>query len=296
MSLLIVALVLVLIHLFSPVWPKLRLRIFGAVANAGFRLMERFDVRNRTGLLVLMGVAVGAVAWLQVYLVALEATWPWFLFSLLMLLLAWGSRDLDEDVRYFLEHCDDSDAACAAAAPLIASYRKAAPASRREQTIKGVFYQGLVRWFGVLFWFLVAGAAGALLFRLPHVLLCESDHRSRLTAAQARLLKGMAAILDLLPAALATLSLALVGNFDAVVGAWRKHFEEERRSALAWDYEFLPEVGYRTVVDDKDSDAAFSHDYSDARGDVSRAMNLVWRALMAWLTVVALLVLAGLVN
>ncbi|MDX1569162.1 MAG: regulatory signaling modulator protein AmpE [Xanthomonadales bacterium] len=296
MSLLIVALVLVLIHLFSPVWPKLRLQIFGAVADAGFSLMERFGSRTRTSLLVLIGAAVGVVAWLQFVLVQLDAAWPWFLFSLAMLLLAWGSRDLDEDVRYFLEHCEDAEAACKAAAPLIASYRKPAPVSRREQTIKGVFYQGLVRWFGVLFWFLVAGAAGALLFRLPHVLLCESDNRSRLTSAQARLLKGMAAILDLIPAALATLSLAVVGNFDAVVGAWRKHFEEEHRSALAWDYEFLPEVGYRTVVDDNDSDAAFGHDYTDARGDVARAMNLVWRALMAWLTVVALLVLAGLVN
>lgn len=296
MSLLIVALVLVLIHFFSPIWPGLRHRILGAVSAGIFAILERLNCNNRSGLLALLLALVGAVAYLQYLLWQQPATWPWFLFSLVLLLLAWGARDLDSDVRHFLEHCEDPELACDAAAPLIASYRKPAPASRREQTIKGVFYQGLVRWFGVLFWFLVAGAAGALAFRLPHWLLCEAEARQRLTSRQARMMKLIAAVLDLAPAALTTLSLAVVGNFDAVISAWRKHFAEERRSPLAWDYEFLPEVGYRVVCGGQDSDEAFRHDYTGARAHVATAMNLVWRSLMAWLTVVAVLILAGLVS
>ena len=291
MSILIVGLVLLLVHLFGPAWPRLRHRILAAYFNGGFAALSRLRPDGRVGLVLLIAVAVLAVAAIQWQLLKLSLTWPWFLFSLVMLLLAWGSRDLDEDVRRYVEAADDEERRRSAEV-LTGSYRAPQPTSDREAVVKGIFYQGLVRWFGVLFWFLVLGAAGATLFRLPHALLGDPANRALLGPRQLRLAQGLAAVLDLIPAALTTLSLAVVGNFDAVVDAWRQHFVRHRRSALALDSAFLPDVGYRTVCCD-DGEAAFD---ADTRPDASRAMSLVWRALMAWLTVVALLIIAGLVS
>ena len=120
--------------------------------------------------------------------------------------------------------------------------------------------------------------------------------RERAAASHTRLLRRVVALLDLIPAALTTLALAIVGNFDAVASAWRREFAERRHGVLDLDLGFLPEVGFRTVCTEEIDADGFDHTQQGARARVQAAMNLVWRALFAWMTVLALLIVAGLVS
>ena len=295
MSLIIVILVLALIKLLSGAWPAARSALVVGCFRVGLGAVQAVGLGGRIGLALIMIAPVAVVGWLQWWLGGLATTLPWFAFSTFILLLAWGARDLDQDVENFVLACDETDAE-KAADPLISSYRKPHPRSSREAVVKGVFYQGLVRWFGVLFWFLIAGPAGALAFRLPHAALVEDDARRLLSARQIGMTKRIAAAVDVIPAVLTTLALALVGNFDAVVAAWRAHLKNPAHSGLSMDYEFLPEVGFRTVCEGDPTEDAFDHGHETACSDVRVAMNLVWRIFIAWLSVVALLTLVGWVS
>ena len=80
-----------------------------------------------------------------------------------MLFYAWGPRDLDLDVDAIV-NARDADARRAAAATLW-------PDGARRRIdggalVEAVFRNALRRWFGVLFWFLLLGPVGALLYRL----------------------------------------------------------------------------------------------------------------------------------
>lgn len=292
MSLIIVLLVLALIKLLSGAWPQARSALVVGWLGLGLKIVQAVGLGGRTGLALIMIVPIGVTSWLQWWLGGLDTTLPWFVFSAAVLLLAWGARDLDRDVEDFILACDESDAE-KAADPLISSYRKPHPRSSREAVVKGVFYQGLVRWFGVMFWFLVAGPAGALAFRLPHAALVEDGARKLLNARQIGMTKRIAAAVDFFPAVLTTLALALVGNFDAVVSAWRSHLKNPAHSGLSMDYEFLPEVGFRTVCEGDPTENAYDRAHESACSDVRVAMNLVWRIFIAWLSVVAILTLVG---
>ncbi|MEM9302385.1 MAG: hypothetical protein AAGE01_09765 [Pseudomonadota bacterium] len=292
MTLLIVAIVFLIVHYLRPSWPRLRQGLYDAFFRTSHALLARVGLEGAAGFVLLVAIVVAAVAWLQVELAQLAVTWPWFLFSLAALLLAWGGRDLDDDVETFLEATSDQDAR-AAAAVLLHSYEPSTPGP--EQVIRGVFYQALVRWFGVLFWFMVFGAAGAVAFRLPHALLSSAWLRERSAPDQFRLLRRLTRAIDYPPALLSVLALALIGNFDAVAGAWRAH-REERGRRIVLDPELLPYIGLRLVGASGPADEAFEDAYAGSRAPVAAAMSLLWRALIAWLTVIALLIIAGLAS
>jgi len=95
-------------------------------------------------------------------------------------------------------------------------------------------------------------------------------------------------------AQLMAFSMALVGNFDTAWKAWRQAHGER----LAGGIGFLGAVARASVNAELREDA---HDYTEAGllpvwqrlPDLRDAMSLVWRMLLLWLAVLALLVIAG---
>ena len=86
--------------------------------------------------------------------------------------------------------------------------------------VEAVFRCALWRWFGVLFWFLLLGPAGALLYRLVS-LSAQGEARSALPPAHGARLRACSGAAELAGGAPDDLRLALAGNFDGVLGAWR---------------------------------------------------------------------------
>ena len=139
---------------------------------------------------------------------------PLFAFALAVLIYTWGPRDLDLDVDAMVE-ARDPDARRAAAAALFPEGGE--PVIEGPSLVEAVFRCALWRWFGVLFWFLLLGPAGALLYRLVS-LSAQGESQRVLPAPQADAARLFLAMLNWPVAHLMTFGLALAANFDGVLG------------------------------------------------------------------------------
>ena len=287
----------------------------------GARFADPHSVwRGRWGVLIAVLPPLAVVAALQYLLQTPLAGVLGLLFSIAVLFYAWGPRDLDQDVADVAD-ADTPDARRAAAARLgIADGR-----SEGGPAIGAVFRSALRRWFGPLLWFLLLGAAGALLYRLI-ALAAEGLPRAADPAGGAadgmlpvpvdgavpggdadpvpppaarEGARALLALLDWPVAQLMTFSLALVGNFDTVVGAWK----DAGGGALHRDIAFLDAAARASVRSEIAEEAREWIDEGDSPGvawarlgdlpELRDAMSLVWRILLLWLAVLALFVIAG---
>lgn len=220
-------------------------------------------------------------------------------FAAAVLFYSWGPRDLDVDVEAIVQ-APDPEARRAAAAALWPD--PAQVSLQPPALVAAVFDNAQRRWFGVLFWFLLLGPFGALLYRLS-ALAAEAAQAQRLPADTAAGARWLHAWLDWPVAQLMTLSLALVGDFDTVIGAWKDH----GGAAFRRDAGFLAAAARASVKSDL-ADEAQDYVEDGVAGatalvqqlgelpELRDAMSLAWRILLLWLAVLALFVLAGWVS
>lgn len=269
------------------------------------RLAQNEFWRGRYGIAFGLVPPLLAVAMFQIALDAPLLGLVGLLFGIAVLFYAWGPRDLDLDVDAIVE-ARDLPARREAAARLSPGPDDAedehATALDGPALVEAVFRSALQRWFGVLFWFLLLGPFGALLYRLV-ALTAEGEPRRALPPDAAAGAQNLLILLDWPVAQLMTLSMALVGNFDTVVGAWK----DAGGASLQLDTDFLAAAGRASVRSELADEAQeFSEEgVSTATGIVTHlgelpelrdAMSLVWRILLVWLAVLALFVVAGWVS
>ncbi len=215
------------------------------------------------------------------------------LFGVVVLVCAWGPRDLDIDVETALDTSDPETrgARLAQLAP------EPGVAMTEDSLLPGsLMRSALRRWFAPLFWFLLLGPVGAALYRLAErAALVEAARLPEENAAGARVLLQW---LEWPVAQLMALALALAGNFDLVFRAWRAAGGDR------WQVQsgFLEAAGRAAVRGELAEEAEdylregepvpFAGDLVELRD----AMSLVWRMLLVWLAVLALLVIAGWVS
>lgn len=215
-----------------------------------------------------------------------------FVLGAVALFYAWGPRDLDLDVET-LAGAGDPDARRAALATLGGGVVREYQA---DTLVDATFRAALVRWFGPLFWFLVLGPAGAIGYRLLQLAARDARFSLPLPAAQQAAAEQACRVLDWPVAHLMTLALAVASDFDEVASGWREWHAQPVHPAL--DIGFLTSAARSTVdLDDEEpgGDAYLDH----ARGPnaaLGQSLALVWRVLIVWLAVLALMVLAGFIG
>lgn len=237
------------------------------------------------GLALAIGVPVLVCALVQWSLRGHLFGLPSLLFAIVVLFYSLGPRDLEHDVAA-IDHATDGDARLAAAQALRDDDTAAPLAFAATPLIDATFAAALRRVFGVIFWFVVAGAFGALLYRVAQV--CARTREA--SEMQREMAQKFVAALDWLPAHLIALALALAADFDAVFKAWRDFHAAPGRSYLTLDPGFLSAVGHASVDADVAAEHTDSHDPLVALDD---AMTLARRALIVWLAILALVVIAG---
>lgn len=220
------------------------------------------------------------------------------LFGVAMLFHVWGPRDLDADVTAVV---DAEDAVARRAAAIRLGVNPGSGLGEAAAMVEGVFASALRRWFGVLFWFLLFGAVGAVLYRLA-ALAAEGESADSLPASTRDGARRFFALLNWPVAQAMTLSLALVGNFDTVLGVWR----DASGASLRLDHAHLGAAARASVRSEIAEETQEFIEEGATPGnawvqlgespELRDAMSLVWRILLLWLAILALFVVAGWVS
>jgi Membrane protein required for beta-lactamase induction len=218
---------------------------------------------------------------------------PGLLFDIAVLVYAWGPRDLDVDVEAVID-AHDAPARRTAIARL--GLTGEAAALDGPALVEAVFVNALQRWFGVLFWFLLLGPVGAVLYRLS-VLATQGEWASTLPDENRLGARAVKTALEWPVAQLMTLAMALVGNFDTVFTAWR----EAGGPRFRLDTGFL---GYAARASVRCELAEEAEEYAEEGmvqamrelPELRDAMSLVWRILLLWLALLAVFVIGGWVS
>ncbi len=278
-SLLLERLLSQLESLREPAWFERYARWLRERLRAGGELWE-----GAAGVVAVLLPLVVVVALVQGLLGLVLLGLPGFIFNVVVLLYCLGPRTLDSQVDALTMALESGDEETA---------RRYAFELLGEEPPSGRALPGVVtdavlvraneRLFAVLFWFLILGGVGAALYRGGWVL------RERLAGDDAfgeaaRRLQG---ILDWIPARLVAVGYALTGSFEDALAGWRAYQDE-----LA---ERFADTSIGTLV--CTGNGALRLDPS-AGGDgdaetIHAANGLVWRTLIVWLTVIALITLAG---
>ena len=148
---------------------------------------------------------------------------PMFAFAVIVLFFCWGPRELEADIDGVLK-APDRDQRLAAAQALRPDPADQPLPLESAALVEAAFGSALSRWFGVLFWFVVLGPAGALGYRMIQLLARNAAFADGLDSRQHELLERTARILDWAPAHLMVFALALVSDFDAVILQFGYHF------------------------------------------------------------------------
>ena len=234
---------------------------------------------------------VAAVSWLLgSHLLGL----PQLAFAVLVLLVSFGPRDLRDEVDDYVTALErgDHDEAARRAKELLEADASGRGAGLRDAVEDAIFVQANNRLFGVIFWFMVLGPAGAWLFRVSDLLRRRAAFqgaRDGLHDSLGRALVAVHGLLAWIPARLAAVSYALAGSFEDAVGNWRVAVDRATESALDRSEDLLARVGKASLQPSVAGLAPESLDAATARG----AWRIVARATWTWLAVIALLVLVG---
>ncbi len=213
-----------------------------------------------------------------------------FLFAALVLIFTLGPGDLDGQLRRFLDawEWDEQDNARAAALEIHRGPDPATPGALARAVIEAALVEVHGRLFAVLFWFVLLGPIGAVLYRLASLL---NEHAERqLKGEIAETTRVFLGVLDWIPARITVLGYALTGNFGDALHGWRE-------SANNWAHDWVS--GTRQVLlaggmGALQFDPVPSEEDEDMGSTQVRATQaLLWRTLILAVSIVALLTLAG---
>lgn len=243
------------------------------------------------GFLVILALPLIVLLLVNQVLYAALGTTGAFLLALAVLIYSFGPRDLDTDVAEILE-ADDEEKRAANLQALLGGPAPADEQACRAATVDAVFLQGLRRWFGVIFWFALLGVVGALLYRMVDWLDSEEQ---QVSGEQRGRFVRLQQIMDWPAAQLMTLSLAIATDFDSVYQAWRRYHDEQGHGLFDGDSGFLLAAGRSVVLTGHAARDGYAELLSGPMISLQHAMDLTWRMLGVWLTVLALLLLVGVI-
>lgn len=247
---------------------------------------------NAWGAALILSPWLVAVFWLQQladaagFLLALP-------FSVLVLVMSIGPRDLGDDAEGFISARDsgDQDRADAAARTLCLTELPETEPRRSYAIARAVVVLANRRVMGPVVGFVVFGPVGAAAYRLIHVMherLLANDHPAGLVRGTATLRR----IADWLPARVTAVGYAMAGNFDAVAHAWRTFDHHPTEDALDEADALLAHAGLGALdtfpddADDLAGDAGVPPDVGMIPPVVEDAMALVWRSIAMWVAII----------
>lgn len=248
--------------------------------------------------LVLLVMALPVVAVILVNIIFYEVLFGLLslAFSVLVLFICLGPKDLDGQIDSFLEAWKDEDevAAREAAGDLLEATPPEALNALQQGLVEKILLAANDRLLAPIFWFTVfsvmgSGPLGVVLYRLAYHL---NQRFSKQDSPFSEAAKRLHDILAWLPAHMVALAFAMAGSFVDAIHAWR-----ERRPAWSDDWQ----AGVEATILAGGLGALQLHNISaddevspdDVQERVSAAKGLVLRTLVISVVLIALMTLFG---
>ncbi|MEL0584500.1 MAG: regulatory signaling modulator protein AmpE [Candidatus Thiodiazotropha sp. (ex. Lucinoma kazani)] len=214
--------------------------------------------------------------------------------STIILLYCLGPEDLDTQISQYTEAVDNGEEANinTVASTIIMDEPPISEPARSQAVAEGVLLQANQNLFAVLFWFIVLGPLGAMIYRLatwlPISVQSNRDIDFQLNSKQ------LTVILDWIPARITAICYAIAGSFEDALYGWRS-FQESRFSEFN-------DSNSGTLICTGSGAMRLSTLLDEAQegnqlySTLPRsAMALVWRSLVVFLVILTLLTMTGII-
>lgn len=242
--------------------------------------INKFSVKQAYLSLLLSIAPILVVVCCAHYLLAqLSFGWPAWLFDLVILVYCLGNTHLRASAQECYEQIELGNVESARA--LLFEHFDVEEKNDITATIlmKAFYRASLQRVFSILFWFVLLGPMGAVLYRFMHKLSIYPVDESMLTVKM--LSERTVFILDWIPARLLALSFCLAGNFMDVFSKWCATFKVTTNET----YQILYHCGHTAIR------AEDLLEPTAVLGQVDDAYHLLCRSLFIWLVALALILL-----
>lgn len=231
-----------------------------------------------------------------------------FLFSIIVLIYCLGPEDEHRRVNDYLDAIEDenrsdkdsiqTDLSEILQAGGIAS-DNTDETNRINRLVESVLIITHDRMLAVLFWFVVLGPMGAVLCRLTLALLQHEqrpeDDNDEFTAAAKRLHH----LLGWIPAHLTALSYAVMGSFVHALRAWQNKPDDDSAEQTDETDDITNDEAASTSANHKlllrigKASLQFDNKPPEDNNAVRETLGMCGRSLVAWVTILAIMTLAG---
>jgi len=212
-----------------------------------------------------------------------------YLFALIVLLNSIGPKFLNESLSAYTEALDVEDDVQARhyAGEFCHSVAAPDPDKDEQEIIGSIFVEANERLYAVIFWFIVLGPFGAMLYRLANIL--KTKHQD-IHGDYADSVRHLNNILNWPSTRLIALGNALAGNMIEAMEAWRSSEDSsfDANEAVLMSSGFGA-LHYRPGIDMQGDDLDRSYWIRATQG-------LINRTLIVWLTVLGIMTIAGLLT
>ncbi|MCK5002511.1 MAG: regulatory signaling modulator protein AmpE [Gammaproteobacteria bacterium] len=231
-------------------------------------------------LLIILALPVLLIALLQLILFNILWGIPVFLLSIPVLFYCLGPDCLINDIEAYLDARSLGDDEEALHYTAVLTGRPASPSPDQQTTdvTRAILNAANERVFSVLFWFVLLGPLGAVLYHLIANISQQDKETEALRNTAGLIQSGMAWA----PARILSIGYALTGHFDGAIHAYRGRPHEDN-IALA-NYDVLISTGLGALRHQK---------MTDEISCIRSARSLVTRSILIWVAVLALLTLGG---
>lgn len=214
-----------------------------------------------------------------------------FLFSLAVLVYCLGPKRIQHAARLYIdagEH-EDEHSLKTYASDILGPDVPNTPQDMNRQVCEKLLVSTNENLLGVLFWFVLLGPMGALMFRMAGELYYNSQQQDEEQKPEYTEFNNstrmLYAILLWLPAQLTTLAFAITGSFIDTLHEWKQRLPNDYLNPQESD-DTLFHTGLKSLQIDPET-----HQFDI--NTVHDVLALSWRSIILWITALALLTLAG---
>lgn len=199
-----------------------------------------------------------------------------FVFAFVVFVYCLGPLDIEQQFEQLINTLNEKDAV---SAQTLANKITSEPSADNEidvdKVTQSTMNQIIESLFGVIFWFVILGPVGAVLYRLSQHL----KHQYTNDPVFSSIAERMVELLNWLPERFLSISFAITGHFEAALSAYKENKETDRTQQF--------------LLSDICNAALEGNDKTDKAAYLMAFRGLVLRSLVFWLTTIALLTLLG---